>query len=106
MGWRENRYNRKSAKKLGWHPSWFASHLRDFDDELTHQVKIFQFSNNLECDGLVGPMTFRRIMTNRELTEDRYENYILINGKKVAIEWDAKVDLIKPGAFRKVKILN
>ena len=34
MSWYKKNYNKKSAKKHGWHPSWFASYLINFDDEL------------------------------------------------------------------------
>ena len=103
MGWRVNRYNKKSSKKLGWHPNWFADHLEEFNDELTLYVKAFQAKHDLEVDGYVGPMTFRRVSTERELREEKLENYILVNGQKHAVDWDVKIDLIKPGAFKKVR---
>tara|TARA_B100000131_G_C18122209_1_gene613331 strand:- start:1804 stop:2664 length:861 start_codon:yes stop_codon:yes gene_type:complete len=102
MGWRQNNYNKKSAKKHGWHPSWFASHLNAFNDELTLYVKAFQAKHDLKTDGYVGPVTFRRLLTHRESLEDRVGNFILINGDQIPISWDVKIDLIKPGAFKKV----
>ena len=34
MSWFKKRYNKRSAKKYGWHPSWFAAYLTDFNQEL------------------------------------------------------------------------
>lgn len=102
MSWFKNRYNKKSAKKHGWHPSWFAPFLSDFNEELIDEVIKFQVQYDLKPDGLVGPVTFRRLLASRELNEQiTEENYIIINGDHVPIEWDVTIDLIKPGAFRK-----
>lgn len=103
MGWKRNRYNKKSSSKLGWHPGWFAQHLKEFNDELAVYVQGFQFRHNLETDGYVGPATFRRMTLSRELQEEKTNNYILIDGKRQPIDWDVKIDLIKPGAFKKVR---
>ena len=102
MNWRTKRYNKKSAAKNGWHPSWFAAHLTEFDDRLLKEIKIFQTEHDLDVDGFVGPATFRRLLTSRELHEEPSENNLLINGEYVPIDWDVKIDLIKPGAFKKV----
>ena len=102
MGWRQNRYNKKSAKQMGWHPSWFAPHLLECNDELTIYVKAFQTKHELTPDGLVGPATFRRILAQRELDQEKPQNHILVNGELRSIDWDVKIDLIKPGAFKKI----
>ncbi len=34
MSWRLISYNKRSAKKYGWHPSWFISTLAKFDQNL------------------------------------------------------------------------
>ena len=102
MGWRQNNYNKRSAKKHGWHPSWLAPHLTVFNDELTLYVKAFQSKHDLKADGYVGPVTFRRLLTHRESQEDKTGNFILMNGQQVPINWDVKIDLIKPGAFKKI----
>ena len=47
MGWKRNRYNKKSSAKFGWHPSWFAQHLKEFNDELATYVQGFQFFSQL-----------------------------------------------------------
>jgi hypothetical protein len=106
MGWKRNRYNKKSSSKFGWHPAWFAPHLDDFNDELAIYVQGFQFRHNLETDGYVGPMTFRRLDLSREMQEEKTNNYILINGARHPIDWDVKLDLIKPGAFKKMRSIR
>lgn len=105
MNWFKIHYNKKSAKKHGWHPNWFAPYLTDFNNELIDEVVSFQTDHDLKPDGLVGPMTFRRIVADREyhLEFEKSKNHILVNGEKLPIDWDVKLDLIKPGAFRKYR---
>lgn len=103
MNWLTKRYNKKSAKKNGWHPSWFAPNLTEFDEVLLNEIKKFQTEHDLDVDGLVGPATFRRLSASRELQEESWERSILINGEYCPIDWDVKIDLIKPGAFKKVR---
>ena len=104
MSWLKNRYNKKSANKHGWHPSWFAAYLTEFDTELIDEVIRFQVEHDLKPDGMVGPITFRRLLALRELLDDNFrEKCIIINGEYVPIDWDVTIDLIKPGAFRKNK---
>ena len=57
-------YNKSSQDSLGWVPSWFGCEHND--DDLIAAVKKWQKQNGLTADGLVGPMTFRRIWTERE----------------------------------------
>ena len=38
MSWFKRYYNKKSAKKHGWHPSWFAPYLSKFNNELIDEV--------------------------------------------------------------------
>ncbi len=103
MSWYKRNYNKRSAKKYGWHPSWIASYLKDFNNELIDEVIKFQVDHDLKPDGMVGPMTYRRLLAERELKQENSEseNFILINGQRVGIEWDTKIDMIKAGAFRK-----
>jgi hypothetical protein len=98
MSWRINNYNKKSSKKFGWHPSWLDAHLTKFDSELIDVVKWFQVKHDLKADGMVGPTTFRRLLTARDSEEP--ENYILINGQHVKIDWDVKIDLMPENCFR------
>jgi N-acetyl-anhydromuramyl-L-alanine amidase AmpD len=99
MSWRINRYNKKSSKRYGWHPSWFDDHLVEFDSELIDCIKWFQLDHDLEADGLVGPLTFRRLLSERDLKKSK--NHILINNQHVEIDWDVKIDLMPNNCYRK-----
>tara|TARA_Y100000034_G_scaffold12760_1_gene13397 strand:- start:745 stop:1677 length:933 start_codon:yes stop_codon:yes gene_type:complete len=86
-------YNEASAKKLGWEPSWFGE--KYFDDKLVRAIKKWQKARGLAGDGLCGPMTFRRLWTERQADIDEhkpvdphYSNYIVYNGEFHPIEWD------------------
>ena len=86
-------YNEASAKKLGWEPSWFGE--RYFDDKLVRAIKKWQKARGLSGDGLCGPMTFRRLWTERQAEIDEhkpnnpnYSNYVVYNGEFHPIEWD------------------
>ena len=86
-------YNEASAKKLGWAPSWFGE--KYFDDKLLRAIKKWQRVRGLGADGLCGPMTFRRLWTERHADIDEYKpndchysNYIVYNGEFHSIEWD------------------
>jgi len=99
MSWRVSRYNKKSSKKYGWHPSWFDDHLNEFDSELIDCIKWFQIDHDLKADGMVGPITFRRLLSERDLKKTK--NYILVNDQYVEIDWDVKIDLMPDNCYRK-----
>ena len=92
MSWLINRYNKRSAKKYGWHPSWFGDTLNDFDQNLCESIKRFQHDHDLSIDGKVGPNTFRRLLAERDLQES--DNFILCDGQQIDIDWDVKIDLL------------
>ena len=98
MSWRANRYNKKSSKKYGWHPRWFGAHLINFDSELINYVKWFQMEHDLVADGKVGPITFRRLLSVKDLEEPK--NYILADGYHIEIDWDVKIDLMPKNCFK------
>jgi len=86
-------YNEASAKKLGWEPNWFGE--KYFDDKLVRAIKKWQRVRSLNADGLCGPMTFRRLWTERQAeigdykpSDCYYSNYIVYNGEFFPIEWD------------------
>jgi hypothetical protein len=86
-------YNEASAKKLGWEPNWFGE--RYFDDKLVRAIKKWQKAHQIKGDGLCGPMTFRRLWTERQANIDdykpndcHYSNYVIYNGEFHPIEWD------------------
>lgn len=108
MGWWKNRYNRKSAKKYGWDPSWFNS--TSFDDHLVKNIKTFQKSNNLKVDGLCGEMTYRRAYTSRQMFQipdeevDYSDNdkFIYCDGYKKRIKWDkVKTSWLPDNCYKK-----
>ncbi len=92
----KNFYNEASAKKLGWEPSWFGE--KYFDDKLTRAIKKWQRERNLTADGLCGPMTFRRLWTERQERKvvgdfcsdsaSVFSNSIVYNGEFYPIQWD------------------
>ena len=107
MSWRINRYNKKSSKKYGWHPSWLNGHqcasanaleIAEFNNHLIDAIKYFQKLHGLDIDGKVGPITFRRLLSERDLQES--ENYIIVNGEQIDIDWDAKVDLMPGNCYK------
>jgi len=89
-------YNSSSAAKLGWAPDWFG--CIEFDYNLVKAVKKWQRAKGLTGDGLVGPMTYRRIWTEREASISDYKseknsysshnNNIIHNGHFIPIDWD------------------
>ena len=76
-------YNQASASKLGWDPTWFG--CDEFDEDLINSIIDWQKINNLKPDGLCGPMTYRRIYTERKEKEDfkqidtKNNNHIICN---------------------------
>jgi len=107
MGWRINWYNKRSAKKYGWHPFWFGA--TEFDQVLEIRVRDFQRRHGLDDDGMVGPKTYRRVLTqvnrfNEQEKTEKNTKGILCNGVIKKIDWeDTKIDLIKPGCYKKYK---
>ena len=91
-------YNKSSSDSLGWNPSWFG--CEEFDFKLVKAVQKWQRKNGLTGDGLVGPMTYRRVWTEREASISNYEGprtkgaydggdkHIIHNGHFIPIEWD------------------
>tara|TARA_R100000008_G_scaffold73283_2_gene51690 strand:+ start:3057 stop:3923 length:867 start_codon:yes stop_codon:yes gene_type:complete len=103
MNWLANRYNRKSSKELGWHPTWFGDNITDFNSQLVLKIKEFQEEHELAADGKVGPITFRRLLSerHRDPFTTRLCRHIIIDGEKHDIEWDVKINLIKPSAYKR-----
>ena len=58
-------YNRASAEKLGWEPSWFGA--KEFDEMLLKIIKKFQKEYNITADALCGPTTFILANSAREM---------------------------------------
>ena len=64
-------YNQASADKLGWKPQWFG--CEENDERLVKAIKNWQKDNGLTADGMCGPGTYRRIVTQRLSNIDDYE---------------------------------
>jgi len=91
-------YNQGSALKLGWEPSWFGA--TSFDDELISNIQEFQTSHDLSPDGLCGPLTYRRVRTDREAAFEMVRaSGIIADGKEIAIDWGNVVNLTDEGNF-------
>ena len=98
-------YNKSSQDSLGWEPSWFDCEYND--DELIAAIKKWQKEQDLSVDGLVGPMTYRRLWTEREAEISEHsphpspyirgtqacqdQKYIIHNGRFLDIDWDMVV---------------
>lgn len=104
--WRINRYNKKSSQKFGWDPTWFDPVLQTFDKYLIARIKLFQVEHGLKPDGMVGPQTFRRLISNRDLDAARTEGFILIDGIKRRINWDVKLNLLPSNCYRKSRSIR
>jgi hypothetical protein len=89
------KYNKDSSIKLGWKPDWFG--CPDFNQDLIQKVSEFQALYNLESDGLVGPSTYRRLVTSREADK---ESAIICGGKEISIDWPKVANMSQPGALK------
>ena len=95
-------YNKRSAKKYGWDPSWLG--CNKYDDKLIEEIKQFQRDHDLKDDGLVGPMTFRRLNTkHEEQTETVFAGGgIICNGESIPIAWEKiKYDFLPDSCYSK-----
>jgi len=91
-------YNQGSAAKLGWKPEWFKA--EGFDEDLIVKIEQFQENHDLSPDGLCGPLTFRRLQTDREAAfEMSRPTGIIANGKEIFIDWHKVVNLFDQGNF-------
>ena len=89
------KYNKSSIIKHKWSPSWFGGEA--LDNDLIDLIVEFQLENNMEADGLVGPSTYRRILTDALSKEEDFvgdksddsdkEMFLLYNKKEYKIFW-------------------
>lgn len=91
-------YNRGSSLMLGWDPTWFGLEKNDFGGELEYAIKKLQDHFGITIDGLLGPVTFTRLQTQREakglLEEDNSGNIINCGLKQVNVNYP-RVDVNK-----------
>jgi len=111
----KNFYNKSSSDSLGWTPGWFD--CVEFNDELVSQVKKWQRAHKLTADGLVGPMTYRRLWTEREahisdhaplkrapdLPANVGAKNIVHNGHFLPIDWDKVILWDEEDGFKSQK---
>ena len=88
-------FNLESSKKHGWTPEWFGADA--FDEVLIQLIKTFQKNFDLKDDGLVGPATYRRLVTEMHYNEKykqkkrnkrKGERSIVYKGERYPIAWD------------------
>ena len=92
-------YNKSSSDSLGWDPTWFG--CEEFNNDLTKAVQKWQKTHGLTADGLVGPMTYRRVWTERDANITDWmdalplkrsyragDKHVVHNGHFIPIEWD------------------
>ena len=85
-------YNKKTSKEYGWKPEWLG--CKKFDEKLIKEIKNFQKKQGVTQDGMLGPETFRRLVTDRESKISDYQpahgknsDHIVCNGEFVSINW-------------------
>ena len=100
MGWFLRLYNKFSARKYGWHPSWLHEGINSFSDDLLECIKVFQSKYGLKEDGKVGPKTFRILLTARDEELSKIKNHILIDGRREKIDCNTKINIMPPACFR------
>ena len=89
-------YNKRSAENLGWFPELFGAVRHN--EELIEKITDFQKEHDLTPDGLCGPMTYARALTQREANQDT--DYIVCNGEAVTIGWDKTINLFHENSKR------
>jgi len=102
MSWTKIVYNKRSSRKYGWMPDWFGA--PEFNNTLIENIKQFQAEHDLEQDGLVGPMTFRRVNTrHEEETEQTFSGAgIICDGRQIPIAWDkVRYDFLPETCYKK-----
>ena len=88
-------YNLSSARYRGWCPSWFGLDTNDYSQQLVERIEEFQEEYDLEPDGMIGPSTWRRLVTyvTRNQTDEpldvpaRASNFISYKGRDFPLYW-------------------
>jgi len=103
MSWSKIRYNEKSQKKFGWHPSWLEGH-KYIDDDFIMAVMTFQEQHDLKADGLIGPVTFRRLLSHHEVkTEEDSISHLIMDGVMYPVDFKVVQDPISPKSYKKYR---
>lgn len=86
-------FNKASSEKLKWNPDSFG--FSEFSEELIDEIEEFQKAHGLKVDGMVGPLTFKRM----KLEEEELDSHIIVDGKEVYIDWPKVINLTEDGAL-------
>ena len=87
-------YNRASAHRLGWKPSWFGATRND--EQCVEAVRVWQRTAGIQPDGMVGDSTYRRKVAERDARAPvttavnvvpRSGRHIIYNGDPYPIDW-------------------
>lgn len=88
-------YNAKSMEKYGWSRECVDLPPDATMTDVTEAVVEFQKEHDLDPDGLVGPMTWRRIQAANELRlHEKYpdaKGFVLVGGKPIPVDFPAKM---------------
>jgi len=89
-------YNLAESRRNGWNASILGEDK--IDEQFCEVVKAFQKAHGLTADGMLGPTTFRRILTEKEskisaqpTSTSSAVDYIICNGKQVPVKGGVKV---------------
>ena len=103
MYWSKIRYNVKSQKRYGWHPSWLGSY-KYVDKDFVNAVIDFQKEHDLEADGLIGPQTFRRLLTYHESqVDEKTVSHLIMDNIMYPVDFKVVQDPISPKAYKKYR---
>ena len=107
MGIDKEFYNEASASKLGWEPNWFLDNHFEFDSKLTSAIRKFQRDVGLKADGMCGPITYRRIFTQRESSSNKVRREVSSSSEvlwhrnqPIPINWDKVVTFKDDDCFK------
>ena len=100
-------YNRASAHRLGWKPSWFG--VTRNNEQCVEAVKLWQGAAGIQADGMVGDSTFRRKVAERDARAPvtttvsvaaRPGRQIIYNGDPHPIDWPKVVLWTEEGGLK------
>jgi hypothetical protein len=89
-------YNLAESKRNGWGPEILG--MPKIDEAFVEEVKKVQRKYNLAVDGMLGPVTYRIIITSQTSTSssaaikpsEKLKNRIICNGKEIVLKGNAK----------------
>jgi len=63
------------------------------------RIRQFQHKHNLEQDGIVGPSTYRRLLTEKQANQIEQSKHIICNNSKIPIDWDKVITFNDIGGY-------